>query len=264
MNFSSLVIVLVCYMFFLWLLRPVFKNDGLVDFGWPSSFTILAMYYLFQTPDINLSGALYCCLFIACGIRFMVGWIERTIKHGEDPRWELWRSKWKRQEGLFGVKNVSLNFLVFYMVQQFANLTLIAFSLHLNTSRAVDFSLWHLAGLILWIVSLILESWADYDLWRFKKDPKNKGKVCEKNLWYYSRHPNYFFELTIWVAYVIYSWPAASRSLEYFWSPDVDTDGLLVFSLLYWNPADGDEVPSKSGRSLCKLSTDNQPARPLV
>ncbi|MCX7124132.1 MAG: DUF1295 domain-containing protein, partial [Gammaproteobacteria bacterium] len=143
----------------------------------------------------------------------------------------------------FGVKNVSLNFLIFYMVQQFANLTLIAFSMNLNTSKAVDFSIWHVTGLIIWCVSLILESWADYDLWRFKQNPANKGQVCEKNLWYYSRHPNYFFEITIWVAYVIYSWPAASQSIEYLGL-------LLLIPMAYWFLVYFTGIPLTETRSL--------------
>jgi len=46
---------------------------------------------------------------------------------------------------------------------------------------------------------------ADNQLAAFKKDPKNKGKVCDKGLWYYSRHPNYFFEWLTWMAYFIFA-----------------------------------------------------------
>jgi steroid 5-alpha reductase family enzyme len=38
-----------------------------------------------------------------------------------------------------------------------------------------------------------------------KKNPENKGKNCEVGLWYYSRHPNYFFEWLIWVSYGLVS-----------------------------------------------------------
>ena len=47
------------------------------------------------------------------------------------------------------------------------------------------------------------ESLADAQLARFRSYPPNKGKVCDVGLWGWSRHPNYFFEWTIWLAWPV-------------------------------------------------------------
>jgi steroid 5-alpha reductase family enzyme len=60
-------------------------------------------------------------------------------------------------------------------------------------------------GLAIWIAGLAGESVADRQLARFKADAQNRGRVCEAGLWRYSRHPNYFFEWTIWVAYATFA-----------------------------------------------------------
>jgi steroid 5-alpha reductase family enzyme len=46
---------------------------------------------------------------------------------------------------------------------------------------------------------------ADLQLARFRANPENCGKVCQRGLWNYSRHPNYFFEWLHWFAYVALS-----------------------------------------------------------
>jgi steroid 5-alpha reductase family enzyme len=56
-----------------------------------------------------------------------------------------------------------------------------------------------------WLISMIGEAIADQQLNAFKKKPENKGKTCREGLWKYSRHPNYFFDWQLWVAYAVFA-----------------------------------------------------------
>ena len=60
-------------------------------------------------------------------------------------------------------------------------------------------------------VAVFGESTADRQVARFGGDPKNKSKICDVGLWGFSRHPNYFFEWLVWVAFAIIAiapgWP---------------------------------------------------------
>jgi steroid 5-alpha reductase family enzyme len=56
---------------------------------------------------------------------------------------------------------------------------------------------------VLWLGAIAGEALADRQLQRFKADPANRGAVCQRGLWRYSRHPNYFFEWLVWVAYFV-------------------------------------------------------------
>ena len=64
---------------------------------------------------------------------------------------------------------------------------------------------WELLGIVVWVVGVGGESLADYQLNRFRRNPENNGKVCREGLWRYSRHPNYFFDVVYWCAYVVMS-----------------------------------------------------------
>jgi steroid 5-alpha reductase family enzyme len=65
------------------------------------------------------------------------------------------------------------------------------------------FTLWELAGGLLWLAAVGGEWVADRQLVRFRADPVNRGRTCRDGLWRYSRHPNYFFEALHWWAYVL-------------------------------------------------------------
>jgi steroid 5-alpha reductase family enzyme len=57
----------------------------------------------------------------------------------------------------------------------------------------------------MWMVGFAGETTADRQLLRFRKNPENGGRTCQSGLWRYSRHPNYFFEWVMWVAYGLFA-----------------------------------------------------------
>jgi len=59
-----------------------------------------------------------------------------------------------------------------------------------------------------WFVGLVLEATADLQKYRFSRDPKNKGAWIDEGVWRYSRHPNYFGEILVWVGVYLLAFPA--------------------------------------------------------
>jgi steroid 5-alpha reductase family enzyme len=55
-----------------------------------------------------------------------------------------------------------------------------------------------LIGASIWAFGLVFEAIADFQLKKFIKNPQNKGKIMDRGLWRYSRHPNYFGEIVLW------------------------------------------------------------------
>lgn len=88
-----------------------------------------------------------------------------------------------------------------------ASLTLPYAVVMANDARGLG--IFELLGALIWLVAVVGEALADSQLENFKKDPANKGKVCQIGLWNYSRHPNYFFEWLIWISFFIFSLDSA-------------------------------------------------------
>jgi steroid 5-alpha reductase family enzyme len=53
-------------------------------------------------------------------------------------------------------------------------------------------------GVCIWLFGFLFEAIGDFQLLRFKRDPANRGKIMTSGVWCYSRHPNYFGEVTLW------------------------------------------------------------------
>lgn len=65
-------------------------------------------------------------------------------------------------------------------------------------------------GAAVWVLGFVFESVADAQKSAFKKDPANKGKFIDVGLWRWSRHPNYFGEITLWTGILIMAIPVLS------------------------------------------------------
>ena len=53
-------------------------------------------------------------------------------------------------------------------------------------------------GVVFWLVGLSFETLGDLQLARFKANPDNRGRVMDRGLWRYTRHPNYFGDFMVW------------------------------------------------------------------
>ncbi len=61
-----------------------------------------------------------------------------------------------------------------------------------------NLSVFDIAGLALYAAGLFFEAVGDAQLARFKSNPANKGRVMNRGLWRYTRHPNYFGDFAVW------------------------------------------------------------------
>ena len=124
---------------------------------------------------------------------FHIVW--RTTGGGDDPRYRQLRTEWgdKARGRLFG----------FLQVQAAAGLILalsIAAAAH-RPDTAPD--LRDAFCVMLLAAAIFGERAADRQLVRFGADHRNKSRICDAGLWGYSRHPNYFFEWLVWVAFAL-------------------------------------------------------------
>jgi steroid 5-alpha reductase family enzyme len=178
-----------------WLVQLRTKNAAIADVAWAFAFPILTFVYVLISGNASIRHIIILLLTILWGARLGIYLFVRSIGKPEDGRYTALRKQW-------GVKQNQL-MLRFYYFQAFAALFLsLPFAL-LMTSEKTEIGIFEMCGFALWIIGILGESIADAQLSKFKADPNNKNKICMQGLWYYSRHPNYFFEWLIWVAFFV-------------------------------------------------------------
>ena len=195
---ATAAIVVLSIMFILWLIQLKTKKADIVDIAWSYNFAVIAILCYWIGNGFELRKALIAFMVCAWSIRLGTYLYSRVMGHKEEEgRYKQLREDWKG--------SVNAKFFAFFMFQGILNviLSLPFFIISTNTSPEIHWLEW--TGFSIWLVGIIGESTADQQLKRFKSNPENKGKVCTYGLWNYSRHPNYFFEWTMWMAYFCFA-----------------------------------------------------------
>lgn len=168
------------------------RND-IADVAWGPGIAIATLMALIQhpTPGIGMwiLGILVCIWALRLGIRIGL----RNMKKPEDPRYAQWRQEWGRW---FTVRS----FLQVFVLQGALMVVMAApFLVLAYTGMTVSvLSLVFVIGIVVWAVGFWFEVVGDYQLDRFLAQARAPGAILTSGLWRYSRHPNYFGEVTLW------------------------------------------------------------------
>ncbi len=179
-----------------WLIQLRTGNAAIVDAVWSASFPLMAVIYFLKVEEHAIRHYLILIAVVVWGMRLAIYLLIRTLGHAEDVRYTTLRKEWGNKQHLLMLR--------FYYFQALLALILsLPFALIMLNTSSPELNGIEIIGGIVWLMAVIGESTADQQLKKFKSDPANKGKICDVGLWYYSRHPNYFFEWMIWIAFFI-------------------------------------------------------------
>lgn len=85
--------------------------------------------------------------------------------------------------------------------------TLAAALAAITAETRVPLDAWAWSGLAVWVAGFAFEVTADVQKSRFKTDAANQGQFIRDGLWAWSRHPNYFGEIMLWIGVALVALP---------------------------------------------------------
>ncbi|MCB0346967.1 MAG: DUF1295 domain-containing protein [Bdellovibrionales bacterium] len=172
------------------------EDASVVDAAWSLCIGLATVYYCFVVDAPLIRKIVIGGLAVIWSFRLTYYLLaDRVIGKSEDGRYRALREHWGERANFFH--------FFFFQAQSLLAIFLSATFLILldNPTPHITFGEW--VAVVLWFIALSGEILADSQLAKFRGNPINKGQTCNVGLWKFSRHPNYFFEWLLWVAYAI-------------------------------------------------------------
>ena len=187
--------VLLAAVIALWVISWFKEDVSIVDIFWGLGFVIVVWLSLARTGQ-DLLGHLWLAIPTTLwGIR-LAGYLAwRNLGRPEDHRYRAMRER-------IGPRFRWIS-LYYVFVLQGVLIWVVALPIQLAPLAAGpepghQVTVMRIIGLASWIIGMFFETTGDIQLARFKANPDNHGKIMDRGLWRYTRHPNYFGDFMVW------------------------------------------------------------------
>jgi steroid 5-alpha reductase family enzyme len=171
------------------------KTEKYYDLTGTATYLSVVLLALVLVGRYDARSLLLVGLVAVWTLRLGVFLFRRILASGSDSRFEEI------------LTNPAQLFMTWTLQGLWVSLTLAAALAAITTEVAIDLGWWWIPGTILWVAGMTFEVTADAQKSAFKADPANEGAYISTGVWAWSRHPNYFGEMTLWVGIALISVP---------------------------------------------------------
>jgi steroid 5-alpha reductase family enzyme len=178
-----------------WVVSIVRDDVSIVDSLWSLMFLLMLVVYAVAADSTSPRAWLVLALVGVWALRLSIYIAVRNFGEPEDHRYREIR---RNNEPHFRLKSLYIVFGLQAALACFIALPLLAAASAASPLGWLDF-----LGIGLWLAGMYFEVVGDWQLARFKADPRNRDKVLDTGLWRFTRHPNYFGEFLIWWGYFL-------------------------------------------------------------
>jgi len=167
-------------------------KHGVMDVAWGAGIAVagLAAYLASSSRGEPTRRWLLLTAAVLWGIRLALHVAVRIRGAGEDPRYRDLLARGTGNRNSYALRAVYLPQLLILWVA--------CLPLQAGMIQSAPASALTIAGGAGWLAGFAFESVGDWQLARFRADPANHGRIMDRGLWRYTRHPNYFGDACMW------------------------------------------------------------------
>ncbi len=176
----------------------ILQTEKFFDLTGSITFISVVICAVLLTPVVDLRSLLLLAMVIVWAARLGYFLFTRIRAAGEDRRFRDLKTSFAR-------------FLVTWTIQGlWVTLSLAAALAAITSLTKLNLGVFALVGFLIWLLGFMLEVIADRQKSTFRQAPENEGKFVNVGLWSWSRHPNYFGEITLWIGVAVVAFPVLS------------------------------------------------------
>ena len=206
MTLTTAVVMLSALMLAAWFVALRARNGGWTDVFWTASVGVTGIWVALA-PVAEVSRPLLVAAMIgAWALRLALHLSIRVSRAAEDFRYARLRALWS--------DDYARKLLGFLQLQAAFAIPLVV-AIHLAATRAGPFpDAADVLAITILLIAIVGAATADRQLAAFASSANVNGRVLDRGLWAWSRHPNFFFEWLGWCA-----WPVIAIGPHLAWWP---------------------------------------------
>lgn len=175
----------------LFIVSLIIKRNDIADVAWGTGIFTVALVSYLNGPQTH-AVLILTVLAALWGFRLTIRILLRNIKKTEDYRYKAWRDSWG---SWFYVRS----YFQVYLLQGFLMIVVGYPFIHAGVyGDTLTINPLFILGILIWSFGFLFEVIGDWQLDRFIKSRPEPGTILSSGLWKYTRHPNYFGEVTCW------------------------------------------------------------------
>ena len=191
-NLAASAVAIVVLMALTYLYSRRTEVYSFIDTVWGLGFAVVEIlsFVLSSAYGVLWFRLLVLGLTAVWGVRLAVHIHLRNRGKGEDPRYAEMLERNTGPVGPFLLRKV--------YGPQGAVMWVVSLPVQVAMYEPRPLAVLTVAGVVVWAVGFVFETVGDWQLTRFKADPANRGKIMDRGLWAWTRHPNYFGDASVW------------------------------------------------------------------
>ena len=200
---KNLILLIFCIQWISFIPAFIFQTEKFYDLTGSITYLTTVFFTLYITDSGNISNYIIVACIAIWAIRLGSFLFMRIHKAGEDRRF----------------RDIKPNFTRFFMTWtlqgMWVSMCLLCVLTALSSYSGIIVNNIFYIGLMIFISGFIIEVLADHQKTVFRKNIDNKDKFISSGLWAYSRHPNYFGEILLWLGIAVMSF-SSLEGFQYF------------------------------------------------